>query len=68
VAKVSIKKSDLERQLRAATEGERGNPKIREKLIKAQSDFIDGLAHDSNPTPPSAYSSTHAGESYQPSH
>ena len=45
VAKVSIKKSDLERQLKEATKKDsKGNKEVREKLIKAQTDFIEGLA------------------------
>ena len=42
-AKVSISKSVLDRQLRAAIGNGEGNAEIREKLLNAQKDFIDGL-------------------------
>jgi hypothetical protein len=42
VAKVAVKKSELARQLREAT-GTKGNAEIREKLVEAQKNFIEGI-------------------------
>lgn len=45
VTKVTVKKSDLLRQLRAATDNKsQGNAKIRNSLLNAQQGFIDGLS------------------------
>ena len=41
--KLAVKRSDLERQLRQAM-GLGGNQEVREKLVKAQTEFIDGLS------------------------
>lgn len=43
-AQVSIKRADLERQLQAAM-GNGGNAEIREKLLKAQTDFLEQAGH-----------------------
>jgi hypothetical protein len=43
-AQVAIKRADLERQLQAAM-GTGGNAEIREKLLKAQTDFIEQVGH-----------------------
>jgi hypothetical protein len=44
--KVAVKKSELARQMREAT-GSGGNAKVRESLLKAQKDFIEGLGSQS---------------------
>lgn len=45
--KVAIKKSILEKQLREAmTNAPTGNPEIRQKLLEAQKQFIDGLGEN----------------------
>lgn len=41
--KLAIKKSDLQRQMREATEVKTGNSEIRNKLIQAQGEFIESL-------------------------
>lgn len=46
--KVAVKKSELARQLREATGGS-GNKEVRERLIQAQKDFIDGLSKQTVP-------------------
>lgn len=43
-AQVSIKRVDLERQLQAAM-GSGGNAEIRQKLLKAQTDFLEQAGH-----------------------
>ena len=48
MAKLAIKKSDLEKQLRAAL-GNGGNQQVRDKLIKAQEQFIENLGKESQP-------------------
>lgn len=46
-AKVAVRKSELERQLREATNPKaKGNPEIREALLKAQKEFIEGVGKD----------------------
>jgi tRNA-dihydrouridine synthase len=46
-AKVTVKKSELERQLREATNPKaKGNPEIREALLKAQKSFIEEVAKE----------------------
>lgn len=42
--KVAVKKTELARQLREATRGPGGNPKIREKLIEGQQNFLDSIS------------------------
>ncbi len=46
LAKLAIKKSELEKQLREATTKQGGNPEIREKLLEAQKSFIEGLSDE----------------------
>lgn len=41
--KLSVKKTELARQLRQAT-GNQGNPEMRKKLIEAQGNFIESLS------------------------
>lgn len=43
-AKVTVSKSQLQKMLRDATSKSSGNPEIREKLLGAQKQFIDGLS------------------------
>lgn len=44
VSQLVVRKTELERQLREATSNApKGNPEIREKLLNAQKQFIDGL-------------------------
>ena len=45
-AKVAISKAILEKQLRDAIGGGEGNKELREKLIGAQKQFIDGIAKE----------------------
>lgn len=47
--KLAVKKSDLQRQMREATEVKTGNSEIREKLIQAQGDFIESLSPIKSP-------------------
>lgn len=43
-AKVTVKKSELERQLREASNPKsKGNPEIRDALVKAQKEYIENL-------------------------
>ena len=44
--KIAINKASLERQLRDATTVRGGNPEIREKLLQAQKDFIEGVGEE----------------------
>ena len=45
-AKVAIQKSELERQMREASNPKaKGNPEIRDALIKAQKEFIEGVSN-----------------------
>jgi hypothetical protein len=41
--KVAVKKTELQRQMREATEVKAGNAEIRKKLLQAQGEFIEGL-------------------------
>lgn len=44
--KLAIKKAELQRQLREATTVQGGNQKIRESLLNAQKEFLDGLSKE----------------------
>ncbi len=41
--KVAVKKTELQRQMREATEVKSGNAEIRKKLLQAQGEFIESL-------------------------
>ena len=43
-AQVQISRSTLQKQLRDAVSGAKGNPEIRQQLLDAQKKFIDGLS------------------------
>lgn len=47
--KVAVKKVELARQLREATKGPGGNEKVRDALVKAQTQFLEGLGTQATP-------------------